>query len=168
MKNTSQALPLLAPKSLLGMGIAVLIAESAGIIGSVFTAKEITTWYTTLNMPMLAPPNWVFGPVWTTLFFLMGIASYLVWRQGWECKQVKLVLGIFALQLVLNIAWSLIFFGLHSPGWALVEIVLLWLAILATIISFAKLSKPAAWLLLPYLLWVSFATYLNYAIWTLN
>ena len=148
--------------------IAIVVSELAGIIGSVFTAPSIVGWYTTLVRPALNPPAWVFGPVWTTLFALMGIAAFLVWKKGLERKDVKIALGIFIGQLVLNTLWSIIFFGLHSPAGAFVEIIFLWLAILATIIAFAKISKPAAWLLVPYILWVSFAGYLNFMIWILN
>ncbi|MFZ1987651.1 MAG: TspO/MBR family protein [Minisyncoccia bacterium] len=149
--------------------VAIVISELAGIIGSVFTTPSIAGWYATLVKPALNPPAWVFGPVWTTLFALMGIAAFLVWEKGLGHRDVKIALGIFAGQLVLNTLWSIIFFGLHSPGGALVEIVfLLWLAILATIIAFYKISRPAAWLLVPYIAWVSFAAYLNFTIWLLN
>ena len=148
--------------------IAIVISELAGIIGSVFTTPSIAGWYATLVRPALNPPAWVFGPVWTTLFALMGIAAFLVWKKGLERRDVKIALGIFIGQLVLNTLRSIIFFGLHSPAGAFVEIIFLWLAILATIIAFAKISKPAAWLLLPYILWVSFAGYLNLMIWILN
>ncbi len=148
--------------------IVIVVSELAGIIGSVFTAPSITGWYAGIVKPVLNPPAWVFGPVWTTLFALMGIAAFLVWKKGLDHKDVKIALGIFIGQLVLNALWSIIFFGLHSLGGAFVEIVFLWLAILATIIAFAKISRPAAWLLLPYILWVSFAGYLNYSIWVLN
>ncbi|NMC35407.1 tryptophan-rich sensory protein, partial [Candidatus Beckwithbacteria bacterium] len=110
----------------------------------------------------------VFAPVWTTLFILMGMALYLVWQQGFGKKEVKKALTIFGVQLVLNILWSILFFGLRNPSLALVDIVLLWVLILATMLSFAKISKPAAWLLIPYLAWVSFASILNFAIWKLN
>lgn len=148
--------------------IAIAISELAGIIGSVFTAPSITGWYAGIIKPALNPPSWVFGPVWTTLFVLMGISAFLIWKKGLDRKDVKIALGTFLGQLVLNTLWSIIFFGLHSPGGALVEIVFLWFAILATIITFAKISQPAAWLLVPYIFWVSFAMYLNYAIWSLN
>ena len=148
--------------------IAIVVSELAGIIGSVFTTPSIAGWYAMLVRPTLNPPAWVFGPVWTTLFALMGIAAFLVWKKGLERRDVKIALGIFIGQLVLNTLWSIIFFGLHSPGAAFVEIIFLWLAILATIIAFAKISKPAVWLLVPYILWVSFAAYLNFAIWILN
>ena len=148
--------------------IAIAISELAGIIGSVFTTPSIAGSYASLVRGPINPPAWIFAPVWTTLFALMGIAAFLVWKKGLERRDVKIALGIFAVQLVLNTLWSIIFFGLHSPGGALIEIVFLWLAILATIIAFAKISKPAAWLLVPYIAWVSFAAYLNFTIWTLN
>ena len=154
--------------------IAIVVSELAGIIGSVFTTPSIAGWYATLVRPALNPPAWIFGPVWTTLFALMGLSAWLIWQKldsGSEAgmtKRVKIALGIFIGQLILNTLWSIIFFGLHSPGAAFVEIIFLWLAILATIIAFAKISKPAAWLLVPYILWVSFAGYLNYSIWMLN
>ncbi|MFH1145837.1 MAG: TspO/MBR family protein [bacterium] len=148
--------------------IAIAVSELAGIIGSVFTAPSIGTWYAALIKPSNNPPSWLFGPVWTILYVLMGIAAFLIWKKGLDRKDVRIGLGIFIGQLVLNTLWSIIFFGLHSPGGALIEIVFLWLAILATIVAFYEISRPAAWLLVPYILWVSFAMYLNYAIWTLN
>lgn len=152
---------------------AILLAESAGIIGSFFTAPAIEGWYAGLVKPALNPPSWLFGPVWTTLFALMGIAVFLVWSSYAKAsedkkKGIKIALALFGIQLVLNTLWSIIFFGMQSPGAALIEIALLWISILATIIAFSKISKPAAWLLIPYILWVSFASYLNYAIWMLN
>ncbi len=148
--------------------IAIIIPQAAGLIGTVFTTPAIPTWYAALTKPALNPPSWVFGPVWTTLFVLMGIASFLVWRHGWNNKNVKVALSLFGVQLVLNTLWSIIFFGTQNPGLAFAEIIVLWLAIVATIITFARVSKTAAWLLLPYLCWVSFAGYLNFAIWQLN
>ena len=155
-------------KDVIKLVVAIAIAELAGVVGSIFTTPSIQTWYATLAKPEFAPPNWIFAPVWTTLFVLMGIAAFLIWRKGLSRRDVKIALGVFLGQLVLNTLWSIIFFGLHSPGGAFIEIIFLWLAILATIIVFARISKPAAWLLVPYILWVSFAGYLNYAIWTLN
>ncbi|MFA5172844.1 MAG: TspO/MBR family protein [Candidatus Paceibacterota bacterium] len=148
--------------------IAIIVSELAGIIGSVFTTPSIAGWYAGIVKPALNPPSWVFGPVWTTLFAFMGIAAFLVWKKGLNRKDVKIALGIFLGQLVLNTFWSIIFFGLHSPGGAFIEIIFLWLAIFATIIAFVKISKPAAWLLIPYILWVSFASYLNFMIWISN
>lgn len=148
--------------------ISLIIPQLAGGIGSFFTIGSVKDWYPVLVKPALNPPAWIFGPVWTTLFALMGVAAFMVWKKGLDRRDVKIALGIFLGQLVLNTLWSIIFFGLHSPGGAFVEIIFLWLSILATIIAFAKISKPAAWLLAPYILWVSFAGYLNWAIWTLN
>ncbi len=148
--------------------IAIVVSELAGIIGSVFTTPSIAGWYAGIIKPTLNPPAWVFGPVWTILFALMGIAAFLIWKKGLDRRDVRIALCIFIVQLVLNTLWSVIFFGFHSPAGALVEIVFLWLAIIATIIAFTKISRPAAWLLVPYILWVSFAVYLNYAIWVLN
>lgn len=148
--------------------IAIAVSELAGIIGSFFTVSAIPTWYAGLVKPALNPPSWVFGPVWTTLYALMGVAAFLVWRMGWEKKDVRAALGVFGVQLFLNAVWSIIFFGLHSPGWALVDIAALWLAIIWTMVVFYKISKPAAYLLVPYFLWVSFASYLNYSIWISN
>lgn len=153
--------------------IAIVVSELAGIIGSVFTMPSIASWYAGIVKPAINPPAWVFGPVWTTLFALMGISAWLVWKKldsrlRDNDKKIKISLGIFIGQLVLNTFWSIIFFGLHSPGGALIEIVFLWFAILATIVAFAKISRLAAWLLLPYIIWVSFAMYLNFAIWMLN
>jgi benzodiazapine receptor len=140
----------------------------AGGIGSLFTASALDSWYVTLAKPALNPPAWVFGPVWTTLFVLMGIAAFLVWKKVPDDRRGRMALALFGLQLVLNVLWSVLFFGLRSPGAAFIEIVILWGAILATIVAFARVSKPAAWLLLPYILWVSFAGYLNYSIYILN
>ena len=148
--------------------IAIVVSELAGVIGSIFTVSAIPTWYASRAKPALNPPAWVFGRVWTTLYALMGVAAFLIWKKGWEKKEVKVALGIFGIQLVLNALWSVIFFGLHSPGAALINIIFLWLAILATMIVFAKISRPAAWLLAPYILWVSFAMYLNFSILMLN
>jgi len=148
--------------------ISILICQGAGIIGSIFTASSIPTWYATLKKPSFNPPNWLFAPAWITLFFLMGISLYLVWGRGLENEKVKTALVIFAVQLALNVAWSLLFFGLKSPLWALIEIVILWLVILVNIVSFYGISKPAGLLLLPYILWVSFAAVLNFFVFRLN
>lgn len=156
------------PNNIFKLIIAIAVCELAGIIGSVFTVSTIPTWYAILVKPALNPPAWVFGLVWTALYFLMGVAAFLVWKKGWEHKEVKVALALFGGQLVLNALWSIIFFGLRNPFWAFVEIVILWLAILWTIFAFYKISRLAAYLLLPYILWVSFAAYLNYAIWVLN
>jgi tryptophan-rich sensory protein len=148
--------------------LAIAICQLAGLIGVVFTASAIPTWYSTLAKPALNPPNWIFGPVWTMLYSLMGIAAFLVWKKGWERTDVRKALSVFGVQLILNSAWSIVFFTLQSPAWALVNIMAMWLAIVWTMILFSKLSRTAMWLLVPYILWVSFATYLNYSILMLN
>lgn len=151
--------------------IAIVVCQLAGIIGSLFTMPAIQSgWYAQLVKPEIAPPNWIFAPVWTTLFSLMGVSLFLVWKSDFSAnaKEQRKGIALFFIQLVLNALWSIIFFGLRSPGGAFVEIIFLWLAIFATIIAFAKISRPAAWLLVPYILWVSFAGYLNLMIWILN
>jgi tryptophan-rich sensory protein len=152
-------------KNLPRLLVSILLCQTAGVIGSVFTFPSIPTWYVTLRKPDLSPPNWLFGPVWTVLFILMGIAFYLVWQKN---KEAKNALSIFLIQLGLNTLWSILFFGAKRPLWALFEIIVLWFFILLTILKFYPLSKKAAWLLAPYLAWVSFAAYLNYQIVYLN
>ena len=142
--------------------LAIIICEGAGLIGSFFTVTSVKTWYTTLNKPFFNPPAWVFGPVWTTLYLMMGISLYLVWGK----KRVNL--KWFWIQLILNSIWSIIFFGLKNPTLAFLEIILLWGAIFLTISSFWKYNKTSAYLLVPYLLWVSLATILNLSIVLLN
>ncbi|MFB0562026.1 MAG: TspO/MBR family protein [Candidatus Lokiarchaeia archaeon] len=148
--------------------VSILIAEFAGIIGSVFTTPSIPIWYEFLIKPSFNPPSWLFGPVWTTLFLLMGISAYLVWIEGWENKEVKIALSVYGVQLVLNTLWSILFFGLQSPFAGFLGIIPLWIAIVLTILLFYKISKKAAYLLIPYILWVSFAAILNFTIWQLN
>jgi len=146
----------------------LFICLFAGFIGSFFTSPAIPTWYATLQKPSFAPPNWVFFPVWTALFIMMGISLFLIWQKGREDKKVKNAIYLFAGQLVLNAMWSFAFFGLRSPLLGLIEIIFLWITILATILSFMKLSRTAAYLLIPYFLWVSFASIVNFWIWRLN
>ena len=146
----------------------IILSQTAGLIGSLFTAPAISTWYAELTKPSFTPPGWIFGPVWTVLYLLMGVAAFLVWRKGLRHRQVKVALWAFFGQLALNSLWSIIFFGLRNPGLAFAEIVVLWAAIIATAYLFFKVSKPAAWLLAPYLLWVSFAGFLNYSIWQIS
>lgn len=148
--------------------ISIFICLFAGFIGSYFTMPAIPTWYAALQKPSFAPPNWVFFPVWTSLFIMMGISLFLVWQKGWENQKVKIAIYIFAGQLVLNALWSVAFFGLRSPIAGLIEIIILWIAIVATILSFMKISRTAAYLLIPYILWVSFAAFVNFSIWGLN
>jgi tryptophan-rich sensory protein len=151
----------------IGLIVFVVVCLGAGGLGALATTPEIDGWYRTLAKPSWNPPDSVFGPVWTTLFVLMGVAGWFVWQRG-GFEEGALPLALFGFQLVLNVAWSWIFFGLHQPGWAFVEIVMLWLAILATTVMFFRCSKVAGWLLVPYLGWVSFACVLNFTIWRMN
>jgi len=146
--------------------VSVLICQAAGAIGSVFTTSSIATWFVNLNKPWFTPPNWLFGPVWITLYTLMGVSLYLVWNKG--LKNAKLPVSIFGLQLALNTIWSVIFFGLQNTFAALVEILFMWAAILATIITFYKIDKRAGVVLIPYIAWVTIATFLNYFVFVLN
>lgn len=166
----------------------ILISLSAGVIGSLGTAESVSTWYVTLNKPYFNPPNWLFGPVWTTLYILMGIALYLVWKQlvkpagvlGWfryqlqktfrkkKRDRIKTAVVFFFIHLVVNALWSIVFFGLKEVGAAFIVIMLLWVMILYLVYEFFRIEKKAGILLLPYLLWVSFASVLNYSIWMLN
>ena len=146
----------------------IVLCQAAGIIGGIFTAQSVTTWYAGLAKPAFSPPNWVFGPVWITLYLMMGVALYLVWQRTGSIKVSPLLFSVFFLQLVLNALWSFVFFGLHSPFWGFIEITVLWASIVTTIALFRKASLPAALLLVPYLLWVSFAAVLNFSIWRLN
>lgn len=155
-------------KKILTFLIAVTIPEVVGILSATFTIDAIQTWYKSLNKPIFSPPNWVFAPVWTTLYFLMGLAAYLIFIKGWKNKKVKHALGYFVMQLILNFFWSYLFFARQSPLLGLLDILLLWIAILITIMQFQKLSKPAAILMIPYLLWVTFAVLLNFSILILN
>ena len=178
-------------KNIFKLVIAIVISESAGVIGAVFTMSAISDWYAGLVKPELAPPNWVFGPVWTALYALIGISLYLVWKNNWEVKNRFLesrrrawnkwserlwtgdwkkanAIAVFVIQYVLNIAWSYLFFGLRMPGLAFFGLLALWLAIFWTIVAFYRISKPAAYLLLPYIIWVGFAGYLNYLMWISN
>ncbi len=153
---------------ILKLVVSIIVCQLAGVIGSIFTTPAIPSWYATLKKPSFTPPNWLFGPVWITLFVLMGTAAFLVWNKGLSNKQVKIALSMFAVQLALNVLWSAMFFGLRSPLAGLIEIVILWIAILFTIVSFFKVSQTAGFLLIPYILWVSFAAVLNFSIWRLN
>jgi tryptophan-rich sensory protein len=147
--------------------LSILFCESAGLIGTIFTAKNIPAWFSTLKKPAFNPPDWLFGPVWITLYAMMGISLYLIWKKSGE-QDVKLPITLFIIQLILNALWTLIFFGLKSPQYAFIEIVILWIFILLCIIKFYPISVTASLLLIPYLLWVSFASVLNYSLWRLN
>ena len=146
------------------LSISLILPQLTGIIGSFFTVSAIPTWYTTLVKPSFSPPNWLFGPVWVTLYFLMGISIYLIWQKVGKTKDFWL----FWTHLFFNAIWTMVFFGLRNPGLALINIVILLCLIVVLIIRFWKIKKTSAYLLMPYLLWVSFATYLNWAIWRLN
>ena len=145
----------------------IALSQLAGVIGSFFTISSVDGWYSTLSHPTLNPPSWVFAPVWTTLYILMGLAAFLVWRQG-RGPRLRRAMIVFCLQLSLNALWSVEFFGMHSPLRGLVVIALMWLSIVWTMLLFNKISRRAAGLLWPYLAWVTFASYLNLAIWLLN
>ena len=178
-------------KNIIKLIVSILICELAGVLGSLFTTPAIKTWYAFLAKPSFSPPDSVFAPVWTLLFLLMGIALYLVWSKNWHIEvkagqaerktwnpiSRKLFSGswreenavlIFSLQLALNVLWSIIFFYFRSPGLAFFEILMLWFAILYTIVNFYRISKSSGFLLLPYLLWVTFAAVLNLYIYLLN
>ncbi len=151
------------PKLAASIGICLL----AGAVGSIFTVSAIPNWYATLAKPFFAPPNWVFAPVWTTLYVIMGISLFLVWRKGFN-KKTKNAINIFTIQLALNVLWSLAFFGLKSPIAGFVVIIALWAAIAATTMKFMKIEKNAGLLLIPYIAWVSVAALLNLSIVLLN
>jgi len=148
--------------------IAIIIPVAVGAISGFFTATGVESWYQTITKPSWNPPNWIFAPVWTTLYILMGIALYLVWKAEGNASLKKTAILLFAQQLLLNFCWSFIFFYEQAIGWALAEIIVMWLFILLSIFAFAKVNTTAAWLLVPYISWVSFATILNYTIWHLN
>lgn len=171
--------------------ISIIVCELAGIVGSIFTVSSVRDWYTALNKPGFIPPSWLFAPVWIILFLLMGISLYLVWSKNFAIKNIltfskgkawnplseKLATGkwqkiniilIFWLQLILNILWSVTFFNFRQPGLAFFELLMLWFAILYTIVNFYRISKPASYLLVVYIIWVTFAGFLNYSLWMLN
>ncbi|MDD1713723.1 MAG: tryptophan-rich sensory protein [Methanoregulaceae archaeon] len=147
---------------------AVLLCLVVGSMGSLVTTTGSGSWYESLEKPAFTPPNWVFGPVWTTLFILMGIALYLVWQSGTERRDVQIALAVFGIQFALNVLWSFLFFGMQSPLLGLVEIVLLWIMIAVTIVLFYQIRKIAGYLLVPYIVWVTIATALNYSVYILN
>ncbi len=150
----------------LGLAGFILLCFAAAGAGSLFTARSVDGWYAELVKPPWNPPNWVFGPVWSLLYLAMAVAAWIVWRR--DGAGAPVALGLFALQLVLNVAWSGLFFGLQAPGPAFVGIVLLWGAILAAAVAFWRIAPLAGALMTPYLVWVTFAAFLNFAIWRLN
>lgn len=149
------------PRNLPNLIFSIGICLGAGIIGSLFTTSAIPTWYAALNKPFFSPPNWIFAPVWTTLYILMGISLYLVWKK-------RSVPTIFWVQLIFNATWSIVFFGMRSPILGLINIAALWIAVFLTIKVFLKINRSAAYLLHPYLAWISFASILNLFIVLLN
>lgn len=157
----------LKPASLVKLVVSLAVCFAAAALGSWLTLPSIPTWYAALAKPFFSPPNWIFAPVWTVLYGLMAVAFWRVWTLG-RGTALQVAAITFAIQLVLNVAWSGAFFGLHSPALALVVIVALILAIIATMSAFAKIDGRAAWMLVPYLGWVLFATALNAAVWWLN
>ncbi len=154
--------------NLLRFVVSIAAPLIVGGLSGIATARSVADWYPTLRKPAFNPPSWVFGPVWTALYILMGIALYVVWRHGWERPEVRWAMALFAIQLALNGLWSVLFFGLRTPGLAFLEILILWLAIVATGVAFWQTSPKAGALMVPYLAWVSFASVLNGAIWLLN
>jgi len=154
--------------TLLKLAAAIIFCEVVGSLGSVVTMPSPGSWYSTLAKPFFAPPAWVFGPVWFTLFALMGIALFLIWELGIEKPEVRFAVGIFMVQFFLNVIWSFLFFGLRSPLLGLIDIIILWWLILATIVVFYRVRKSAAYFLIPYIAWVSIATVLNASIYLLN
>jgi benzodiazapine receptor len=152
------------------LALAVVVTELVGASGAIFTSMGLESWYPALESPELAPPNWVFAPVWTTLFLLMGVAVWLVWTEasGERSRPARFAIVLFAVHFLVNIGWSAVFFGSQSLLGGLLVIAVLWLFIVATILAFGRADRRAGFLLVPYLLWVSFAGYLNYAFWVLN
>jgi translocator protein len=148
--------------------IAILVCEGVGIASGLLSQGEIASWFNTLNKPTWTPPSSLFGPVWTILYFLMGMSLWLVWKVYATESHKRNAVTIFAIQLFLNFWWSIIFFKFHSPGIALIDIFLMAITISLTIYYFSFISRLAAWLLVPYIAWVSFATVLNYNIWWMN
>ena len=154
--------------SIIKLILSILASFAAGGIGSFFTFKAIPTWYAGLKKPRFTPPNRAFGPVWTTLYILMGVSVFLVWQKGLATDGVLLAFVLFWIQLAINAIWSIIFFGMKSKGGGVITIVVLWLLILATMVSFFRVSVWAGVLLIPYIVWVSIASYLNVGVWILN
>jgi len=148
--------------------VSIVVCFAVAFIGSLFTTPNISTWYAQLIKPPFTPPSWLFAPAWTALYLLMAVSAYLIWMKGLGNKEVRIALGAFLVQLILNGLWSVLFFGLRSPLLGAIEIVVLWAAILLTIVYFFRISKTAGWLLVPYILWVTFAAVLNFSVFILN
>ncbi|OIP89676.1 MAG: TspO protein [Syntrophaceae bacterium CG2_30_49_12] len=156
------------PGDIFKLIISIVVCELAGVIGSIFTISAIPTWYAALQKPSFTPPNWLFAPAWGTLYLLMGIAAFVIWRKGLDDKRVKAALIVFLIQLILNALWSIVFFRLESPLFGVIVIVILWIVILFTILKFFRISTLAGGLLLPYIGWVTFAAALNVSVFILN
>lgn len=152
----------------LKIAVAIGICLFIGFVASLATQASISDWYPSLDKPWFNPPNWIFGPVWIFLYVLMGIAAGIVWSKGFYHKWVQTALYHFGFQLLLNGAWSLLFFGLKEPFWALIDIIALFIFLIFTIKWFKIVSNTAAYLLIPYAVWVLFAAILNFEIWRLN
>ncbi|OGF45138.1 MAG: TspO protein [Candidatus Firestonebacteria bacterium RIFOXYA2_FULL_40_8] len=154
--------------NVLKLTASIVICELIGILGAIFTMPAVKSWYMEINKPSFNPPNWIFGPVWTTLYLLMGVALFLVWQKGLKNNEVKNAIIVFFIQLITNFLWSAVFFGGRSYAGGLITIIILWLLIMANIVMFYRISKPAGLILVPYILWVGFALILNYYIYILN
>jgi tryptophan-rich sensory protein len=159
------AAPALRRNSWLVLAGLILLCLTTGAIGGFATQPSIDSWYRLIAKPWWTPPDWVFGPVWSMLYVMMAVAAWLVWKTG---DRVRPAMVLFGVQLVLNLLWSLLFFGARSPGMALVEVVFLWGSVLLTMLAFFGRQSTAGWLFVPYLAWVSFAAVLNFAIWSMN
>jgi len=158
-----------AVRDVIALIVSLAVCFGVAAVGSAFTTPSLPGWYAGIAKPEWTPPNAVFAPVWTTLFALMAIAAWLVWRRQHEKPaRVRLALVMFGVQLLLNMGWSLLFFRMRAPGWAMVEIVVLWVAIYGTFWAFRRVTSLAALLLVPYFFWVAFAAALNFSIWRLN
>ena len=155
-------------KKVLKFIASIIICQSAGVFGSLVTFEAIPGWYITLEKPFFAPPNWIFGPVWIILYFLMGVSLYIVWKDELKSKTRNVFFVVFAIQLTLNALWSLLFFGLKSPLLGLIDILILDVMLVVTIFYAKRVSKYAAMLLIPYMVWIIIASVLNYAIMVLN
>ncbi|HSC08546.1 MAG TPA: TspO/MBR family protein [Steroidobacteraceae bacterium] len=152
---------------LLGLAAFVALCFGAAALGGLVTAESVTTWYPTLNKPAFNPPDWVFGPAWTLLYLMIAVAGWRAWRAS-RTVGVRPAMALYAVQLALNVAWSFLFFGARSIGFALAEIVLLLTVIVINLVMFWRVDRLAGWLLVPYAAWVSFASILNFALWRLN
>ena len=156
-----------ARRQIIGLALWCGLCLAVGFTGSIATNSSLADWYPGLTKPSWTPPSWLFAPVWTALYIMMGVAAWRVWKPG-GFAAAKIPLGLFLMQLCLNAAWSWLFFGLRNPLAGLIDIALLWIAIAATAVSFKSVSVGAAWLMLPYFLWVSYASALNFALFRLN